>query len=621
MRRLFGLVVMLAALATAPATAQAAILPGQTIDGPSTDIKEFGNIDVAPDGTGALVYRKNVGGAQRVFVSRIANGAFGPPERADDDSTNVASRPRVAASNGGKLVVVWLGAAGMGTQLVRGAVSAGSGQPFQLANVASGADSWISADVDANPNGQAYATATQNFAAFNVHAFRLDGTAWTQVGAGPLDNNSAVKAGGSMAQDEPRIAVTSDGNAVVAWPEGNDGNPKDVLVRRLTGTTPGSVITATIPTLSGASRANTAFMVDIDAEGNNAWVAFREDFAYGATDRARVLARRLVGGAFETAQVVDPLPLTGPTNGAEDPSLAVNDAGQGLVTTRGQLTAEGNGAALAGGTWSQVGRLDSPPSDNVPLARTAIGDNGAGLFLIAHRATNASPFTAQARTYVNGQLGPITPVNDTALGSIAEGLELTADANGNGYVGYMQSADAGTTNRIAAAIVDGPPPPPPQNGGGGGGGGGGGTGPTPDTDVPHVTGTKLFPSTFAIGRGTPGSLNPSAVRVGTTIRFVVSEDARVRFLFERPTVGRRAGSRCVKTTRRNRARRRCTRWVRDGAFTLNRKAGLNRVKFNGRLSARRKLRLGKHRVTLTPTDAAGNVGAFQRRPLKIVKRR
>src|SRR5687767_8069045 len=140
-----GLVSLAALLATliVPTTAGAAILPGQTIDGPSADIKEFGNIDVAPDGTGALVYRKHVGLDQRIFVSRIANGAFGAPERVDlGSTTNVASRPRVAASNGGRLVVVWLGAAGMGTPFVRGAVSPGSGQPFQTADVPGGGNPW-----------------------------------------------------------------------------------------------------------------------------------------------------------------------------------------------------------------------------------------------------------------------------------------------------------------------------------------------------------------------------------------------------------------------------------------------------------------------------------------------
>src|SRR3954466_2411930 len=162
MRRLCSALVLVAALAAGTSEAQAAILPGQTIDGPSADIKEFGNIDVAPDGTGALVYRKNVGLNHAIFVSRIANGAFGAPERVDvPASTNVASRPRVAASNGGRLVVVWLGAGGVGTPFGRGAVSPGSDQQFQQADVPAGA-AYISADVDANPSGGTYLTGTQN---------------------------------------------------------------------------------------------------------------------------------------------------------------------------------------------------------------------------------------------------------------------------------------------------------------------------------------------------------------------------------------------------------------------------------------------------------------------------
>jgi hypothetical protein len=636
MRRLTGLAVVLVAL-TLPQAAGAAILPGQTIDGPNGDIKEFGNIDVAPDGTGAIVYRKNVGLTQAVFVSRIANGAFGPPERADDNSTNVASRPRVAASNGGKLVVVWLGAAGMGTQGIRGAVSPGTGQPFQEADVAfpAGANSWISADVDANPSGQAYATGTQNVNAFNVHAFRLDGTTWAPAGAAALDNSLGEKAGGGPGQDEPQVAVTGDGNAVAAWPEGADGALKEVHARRLTGTTPGAIITATVPTLDGRTRANNAFMVELDAEGNNVWAAFREDFTYpqsggGDLDKARSLARRLVGNSFEPPQVVDGLP--NPTDdGAEEPELSVNDSGQGLLGSYRQTANEGHGAALASGSWSTIGRLDQPPTDNKPFPTPAIGDNGAGLFVYFQRADNTKPFQALARTYVGGQLGPVVPVADTTLGSIAEGLDVSADANGNGYIGYFQSADAGTTIRLVGAIVDGPPQPqqpgPGAGGGGGGGGGDGGGGTTPvptDTNAPNVTGTRLFPTSFAIGNGTPQSLNPAGrrVRVGTTIRFALSEDSRVRFSFDHPTVGRRVGRRCVRQTRRNRSRRRCTRFVSSGpSFTLNRPVGLNNVRFSGRLTARRRLSLGKHRLKVTPTDAAGNVGPFQRRSLTIVRRR
>ena len=96
-------VVVLAAALVAPASASAAVLPGQSVDGPSADIVSIGNVDVAPDGTGAVVYIKKVGGTDHVFVSRITNGVLGLPDRADEGGTGAASNARVAAANGGKL--------------------------------------------------------------------------------------------------------------------------------------------------------------------------------------------------------------------------------------------------------------------------------------------------------------------------------------------------------------------------------------------------------------------------------------------------------------------------------------------------------------------------------------
>src|SRR4051812_46547089 len=129
MRRLCSVVVLVAALAAGATDAQAAILPGQTIDGPSTDIKQFGNVDVAPDGTGALVYVKKVGApaVEHIFVSRIAGGAYGPPEQVDTGITTASHTPRVAASNGGKLVVVYTTNFAV-NETPKAAVSPGAGQ-------------------------------------------------------------------------------------------------------------------------------------------------------------------------------------------------------------------------------------------------------------------------------------------------------------------------------------------------------------------------------------------------------------------------------------------------------------------------------------------------------------
>src|ERR1700742_3000087 len=85
----------------APAASDAAILPGKAIDGPSAAIKAFGDVDVAPDGTGGIVYIKSDNGKDHVFVARYSGGQFGTPERVDTDAgiANKASADaRIAAS-------------------------------------------------------------------------------------------------------------------------------------------------------------------------------------------------------------------------------------------------------------------------------------------------------------------------------------------------------------------------------------------------------------------------------------------------------------------------------------------------------------------------------------------
>jgi hypothetical protein len=120
--------------------------------------------------------------------------------------------------------------------------------------------------------------------------------------------------------------------------------------------------------------------------------------------------------------------------------------------------------------------------------------------------------------------------------------------------------------------------------------------PPPDTDVPHVTGTKLSRTTFAVGRSAPELLGARA-GAGTTITYFLSEPSRVEFRVERASRGR---------------------WVTAGVFSFDSAVGRNQVHFYGRFASGRVLRPGKHRIALTPTDAAGNRGPFQRRPFTIV---
>ena len=53
---------------------------------------------MAPDGSAALVYVKSDGGQNHPFVSHLAGGAWGTPQRVDTGSIVAASNPRIAVA-------------------------------------------------------------------------------------------------------------------------------------------------------------------------------------------------------------------------------------------------------------------------------------------------------------------------------------------------------------------------------------------------------------------------------------------------------------------------------------------------------------------------------------------
>jgi CSLREA domain-containing protein len=137
-----------------------------------------------------------------------------------------------------------------------------------------------------------------------------------------------------------------------------------------------------------------------------------------------------------------------------------------------------------------------------------------------------------------------------------------------------------------------PPPPPPPC-----------CAPAPDLTAPAFQGPVVVrPSRFA----------PAA---GAAIAYSLTEAATVTFSVERATLGRKVGGRCVKPSRRNRRRSRCTRYARVGrAFTHQGQAGRNSLRFA------RGLRLGRYRLVAVAKDAAGNVSTVRRTSFRIARR-
>jgi hypothetical protein len=92
--------------------------------------------------------------------------------------------------------------------------------------------------------------------------------------------------------------------------------------------------------------------------------------------------------------------------------------------------------------------------------------------------------------------------------------------------------------------------------------------------------------------------------LGTTFGFRLNRSAAVRMDFTQTAIGRRVGNRCLAYVPRLQRARPCQRtFVVAGTLTFTGHRGANFVRFQGALSARRKLRLGRHKLVVTASTS------------------
>jgi hypothetical protein len=114
----------------------------------------------------------------------------------------------------------------------------------------------------------------------------------------------------------------------------------------------------------------------------------------------------------------------------------------------------------------------------------------------------------------------------------------------------------------------------------------------------------LLPARVSAPAATPRA---GTTPVGTTISLRLSEDATVTLSFVRRAPCR--PPRQASTCRRSAA----------GSVRVKARAGANRVRFQGRLSARRRLALGRYVVTVTATDPAGHRSKARSASFELVR--
>jgi hypothetical protein len=351
---------LLLALLAVPATAQAGFFPSEVVDGPNNDILEVGEVDLTRDGGGGVVYTRTDAGAPHVFLSQLAEGAFGAPERMDAGFAPASSQPRIGTSDGGRMALAWVNEGNLYTR-VRARGAAGFAAPTL---VAQGGVS--NPSIDISINGATYVSWTQNGDVRVARAER-DSAAFTVLPA-PVDVDPARDAGTGPLK-RSRIDVSADGTALVVWGEDGADGRTHVYARRLfelrLSQAPQDL---TLAAFDGQAAGNAVLPeVDMQDDSSYAQVVFRQETAAGP----RVVMRRLVGSAFDDPVAID--------SGAFATSGKVDLMGRGHGLTA--VTATGNevfGGTLFNRRITGMGRLDAG-SAVAPQPVPAVGQNERGV--------------------------------------------------------------------------------------------------------------------------------------------------------------------------------------------------------------------------------------------------
>jgi hypothetical protein len=441
--RLTCFAVLAGALAV-PASASAIFYPGAAVDGPSAAIQRVGDLDVARDGSGGVVYVKQDGGVDHVFLSRIVDGNFQPPERLDGGFAGASAQPVIAASDGGRLAIAFVNGGALFT-VVRPAGANGLPAPAQVAAAAS------DPSIDMSINGVGYVTFTSNG---DVLAARLehDGTTFGVLGAS-LDLAAAHEAGTGTGRS--RVVVSADGTALATWGETGDDGRTHVIARRLFGTRVSAFPQdITLDQLDGhAGGSADSPVLDVEDDSSYAWVAFRQSFDDGGVQRSRVVARRLVGSAFDPPAQVDGLSFPAP-EGADSPTIALSGKGQALTGIARQSSGMVVGDLTYQDAFQNVFGVNGSGGGQ-PRAAEAEGGDGV-LAWLQGTAVQAQHYDALPTTRVVPD-GAVANIADPSLGPVDPNAGFDVASNRAGDVIMVFVQGTGDQRRLVAATYDRPP--------------------------------------------------------------------------------------------------------------------------------------------------------------------
>jgi hypothetical protein len=444
----------LAACAIGPAAASAStsgqFAPAITADGPSVDVLALGGVGLARDDTtGGVAYLKRDAGQSHVFVSPLVRGNPTAPVRVDTGQVNDSSEVRVASGDRGRTAVVWING-GLLYGAVKGADSPSFGPPTQICTCGPVAELSVGMSIF----GATYVTfTTAGAGGHDIRAAVLDNGGWTTLPQ-PIDVDPNRDARGA------RLAVSSDGTAIVAWTETGGDGVSHVFERRLLHGTPSNVPReAGVGSLSGRPGGSAdSPAVDVQDDSTFAWVALRQDFNDGGVIRSRVIARRLVGSNFESPVQIDGLAFPSAQN-PEHPLIDITGRGYGMALSNMRSSFAITGAVLTSRktpvkpTFEPTVSLDAGPGAP-PFTTIAASEDRKGIAAWQRTANGSTSILARYYDGVTFRL-PSTLSPPAYGGSAADlGLDAASDGAGDSVVAFVQGG--ATQRRIQVVAFVGP---------------------------------------------------------------------------------------------------------------------------------------------------------------------
>jgi hypothetical protein len=493
------------------------------------------------------------------FVVRSANrpsgGVWSAPVDLSEGALN--GQPRLAVDPQGTVTAVWVGTTPdddgpPGTVNVVRSDRRPAGGVWGSAVALSSEGGVISAD-SPQVAVDAQGTATAVWGSFSSGGGYVTQTARRVAGGGW---GAAADLGTGQS---PQVAVDPQGNATAVWEVSPNQSSSVVLSSSRTGAGPWS---NAAPMAAGDAVDKVGYpWVAADPQGNVTAIWAR----YNDTKVLAQATRHVAGSSSwsPTADLSVGRPITAVPAAGVDP--------QGHVSMVWSSTED---------PWAGAGSVFDPIGPELRnVATPAIAHTvGQPVGMSVNPFDAWSPPVTVSWDFGDGQSASGATVSHT----YASAGEYTVTITGVDSVGNVTK----TSQRITIHAIPGqtPPGPDPKPG----------PQPRPTPKAPLLSGLKQVNARWLTHKVERGQRLP----VGTTFRFKLDRGAQVRFAFSQLVTGRRVGGRCVKATRANRRKPRCSRALTAGTLRVTGKAGANTVAFSGKISGRT-LKPGNYGVLVT----------------------